>query len=192
MAVEFREQNGPEIFYCPGRDLAFCYPEMLRLVAERFDREQWPALQQLCAQMDVTHDDLCDTYIAFHDSLLAAVECEEDSKTKAMPTLMAELLERHGWLKQKPMAQVAVLAQLGAVVYGQLFFTAREQITAPNKRTALAEVAEAGAASFRLFKRGRQWWRWHILKQRLRQAWHALAGKTKTPDGNSGDASATS
>lgn len=172
MTLEMREINGPEVFYNPGRDLAYCYPDMLKLVAQRFDKNAWPELRALCEREKVSYDQLCDAFISFQTSLATAGDNPDEK--------MIDVLKRTGWFDQNPVAQMAVLAQIGTVVYGQLFHSVREHANDPNKRTLIEEVAAAGLESCKLLRLSPWQRRLALGWRRVQLATAALFGKPPT------------
>lgn len=170
MTLEIRDKNSPAgVFYNPGRDLAYAYPEMLKIVAERFDRGQWPALKTVCDQAGVTYDQLCDAYQALNQCLVICTESPDET--------MHDVVERGGWLKQPDVAQVAIMAQLGSVVFGQLFHAAREHANDPSQLTEIEKMAAAALESSKVMRLGGARLRWARFAARLRHAWESLTGK---------------
>lgn len=109
--------------YCPGRDIVYVYPEMIRSVVKCFNRGMWPKLVELVAQLkgssvEEANDELCQANDAF--SKFVAICCENPDEK------YPDVMKRAGWEELSHPARFGYMSMLGAVVAGQLFSGLRD------------------------------------------------------------------
>lgn len=110
-------KNDPRL-YNVNRDIAHNFKEVATYVANRLEDELWPELADLLRSRGVTEDDLgnaCESFVLFVGT--GASDPDVD---------MPEALQKAGWHKLKPEAQIAVMAVLGTVILGMQFAGVRE------------------------------------------------------------------
>ncbi len=115
-AMNLRDSSGQ--VYNAGRDLRQCWPAALNLVSKRFEANAWPQLTEICEAGQVGWDQLCDAMEALCDFLA--------KPTTDPHVTMEEALRESGWFELPVLAQMAVLAMLGTVATGQLYYAIRE------------------------------------------------------------------
>lgn len=121
MPMKLRPKGSNDPFYNPNRDLAYCYPQMVEEIAKRFNDHRWGYLESMAEQYGASFDSLCDAM----DAYIAFLNAAHREPEKAMQQVMAD----SGWLSQPKAAQVAIMAMLGTVCTGQLFYAIREEST---------------------------------------------------------------
>ena len=127
MTIHMRPRTGDGELYTPGRDLAYCFPDMLQNVAGRFSEDKWPALMQLMEREKITFAQLQDGM----DKL-----CLFMVRTQERPDVpIQDLMRDVGWLDVPPQVQIGINAMLGTVVIGQMFAAIRDLalIDAPHQ-----------------------------------------------------------
>lgn len=162
-------QNDPRL-YNANRDLAHNFQMIAKLVAGRLEDRVWPELTTLLDKHGVTDDELgaaCQAYCLFVGS-----QADDPHET------MLAGLDRSGWLRVRPEAQVAVLAVLGTVVLGIQYAGVREAtLGGEGPAATLHEVIAWGERSSKLLALPRWRRRWAIWTNRLRSAWRVMSGK---------------
>ena len=133
----FNTKKG-EVFYSPGRDFAYVYPEMLRSTLLAFNQGYWPKLFDAYARdmaskygfdVERAFEELDKAKSAYYSFVDHCCDSENDS--------VADVLAKVGWpdsLYHESM--VTWLAMLGQVVTGQIYAGVREI-------TTQGEVSEA-------------------------------------------------
>ena len=102
--------------FSPARDVRFAFRVAVTAVCRHFneaDTYSWEDLKKLADNYDVTHDDLCDTMDCLCQFINNILADPEES--------MHQVLERSGFLKQPPAAQIVLMAMFGRIYLGQFF-----------------------------------------------------------------------
>ena len=152
MSLSLRPKGSSDPFYNPGRDLAYCYPKAVEEVAKRFNEHRWPELEALAADAGVTFDQLCDAMDAYIAFLNIAHERPEEK--------IGECMVRSKWLAQPKAAQIAIVAMLGTVVTGQLFYAIRDTSSPDEQNADIQAITKYGGEA-------KRWMYAHPLRTKL-------------------------
>lgn len=110
MTIQARMSPDDKRLYNPSRDVAHNFQAVMTMVAERLEDAKWPELDGVLKREGVTLDDLGEACGAY---------CLYVSNGATNPKMsMFESLDKSGFLKCKPAAQVAVMAMLGSCYAG--------------------------------------------------------------------------
>ncbi len=131
MSTHMRLKGSEGELYTPGRDLAYCFHDMVENVANRFSENKWPALMALMEREKIEFPQLQAGMDSFCRFLVEAQQKPDRD--------IRESMRSSGWLDQPPQVQIAINAMLGSVVMGQLFAAVRDLalIDAPHQRNML-------------------------------------------------------
>lgn len=106
-----------EVKYAPARDIAYLYPSVLSNVADRLEAEAFKPLHEMLLREGVTMDDLgaaCEAYALFTNM------AHQTDKP------MAQAMEESGWLAVHPLARVAYMFYVGAMIGGTFYTGIRD------------------------------------------------------------------
>lgn len=125
MGMQMRPQGGDPRFYAPNRDIAYCFPQMMRKALAALDDEENrpPWIAEYLEYTGTTQDDICAAAKAMADGIAHFVDVD-----KPPPETPQASLEESGFFESPPAAQLVISARLGQVFTG-LFFTAVRDIT---------------------------------------------------------------
>ena len=125
MGMQMRPQGGDPRFYAPNRDIAYCFPQMMRKALAALDDEETrpPWIAEYLEYTGTTQDDICAAAKAMADGIAHFVDVD-----KPPPETPQASLEESGFFGAPPAAQLVISARLGQVFTG-LFFTAVRDIT---------------------------------------------------------------
>jgi len=152
MTIQARMSPEDKRLYNPSRDVAHNFQQVMTLVAERLEDAKWPELDELLKRENVSIDDLGEACGAYCTYIANGVN---DPKLS-----MFESLDKSGFFKCKPAAQVAVLAMIGSCYAGIQHVGIREATV--NKDGPLQTVASLmqHAEEFRKYTGMSRWRRW--------------------------------
>lgn len=169
MTLQARLSHSDSRFYNANRDLAHCFGGAMKEVADRMEGKRWPSLAVMLDASKVTEDDLGQ---ACEACLLFVASATEFPKER-----MADALERCGWWKVPPPAQVGIMATLGTVMLGYFFAGARDAtIGGEGPAASLQDLRWVGARTAKLLSMPR--WRRPIAVfwERAKLAWRVMTG----------------
>jgi hypothetical protein len=118
MTIQARMTAEDKRLYNPSRDVAHNFQQVMHMVAARLEDNKWPELDQLLKRENVSIDDLGEACCAYCTYIASAAT---DPKMS-----MFESLNKAGFFKCKPAAQVAVLAMIGSCYAGIQYAGVRE------------------------------------------------------------------
>ncbi len=121
--LQLRPTNGDSRFYAPNRDLAYCFPFLVRTALEGITDEAWKAEPWWSEYLDfhnVTMDDVTEAAGAMARAfkLFTDKEC----------TSPAEALANSGFFDTKPQAQLAIAAKIGQAAVGAFYVSIRDTL----------------------------------------------------------------
>lgn len=147
-------------YYDVNRDVAHHFSYVANLVASRLEDQTWDDLNVILKQNDITMDDLGEACGAFCTFVGSAAE---DAKLS-----MKESLDKSGWTKVKPAAQIAVMSTIGAIYFGIQFAGVRAAtIGDEGPMHEMAYLIEQGRKSADIIMQTRWQRAWSGLKSRL-------------------------
>jgi len=144
-------QSDPRL-YNPNRDIAHCFGDVMREVADRLEDERWEELSAILKREGVCMDDLGDACAALCVFVASSADNPKEN--------MFDSMDRCNWFKASPGAQVAVMAILGTVVSGYFFHGVRESTLGGDGPTStLQDLRERGEKCSHLMQmsRTRRW-----------------------------------
>lgn len=149
MSVQARVSAQDPRLYNPSRDVAHNFGAAVNLVASRLESGVWSELSEVLQKLDISDDDLSDAMAAY----CAYIGTAKDEDPQAT---MLQCIEKSGFLRCKPGAQVAVMAMIGMVYSGYQFNGVREATI--NREGPLMTVADLVKQSDRLRRYLRKPW----------------------------------
>jgi hypothetical protein len=168
-SIQARMSKEDPRLYNVNRDVAHNFERVAQLVAGRLEDELWPELSDILKREGVNQEDLGEACQAFIKFVATGFE---DPKAD-----MAMALDRCGWMKVKPGAQVAVMACLGTVIIGMHHAGVREAtLGGEGPAMTLKQLTDYGEQSSKLITQGRWARRWRRWTSRIRAAFSALFG----------------
>lgn len=137
--------------YNPGRDVAHNFVAVATAAADRLENAVWPELDTMLQEAGVSDMELgraCGSY------------CEYIAKAKTEPdTPMEQAMRDSGFFDCHPVAQVAVMATIGAIFTGIQHAGVREAtINGSGPAMTTVELLEVGERAIRYMSRPR-WYR---------------------------------
>ena len=169
MSLQARFNPQDPRLYSPDRDVAHAFKNMVRIVAERIENDEWEIVTDIKKKYQLTDQQLGQICRSFCLFVMSSTEQRES---------MSDCLTRSGWFEQPEAAQLIYMALLGTVVSGYFFAGVREArclgddpvLTGDDLRAIGNQCARAMAIP--RWRRGLTlWW------QRIRQALAALRGR---------------
>ncbi len=113
------QARGPEgQAYKFERDLRQCYPQIIQLVARRFNNESWPEMVDVVQAAGGSWDGLCDAMEAIQKFLTSPITDPEIT--------MEQVLRESGWFRVTDADRAGLCAMFGSVMLGQLHHAVRE------------------------------------------------------------------
>lgn len=168
--LQARFSANDDRFYHPGRDVAHCFADVMRIASGRLEDGTWPAVTKILAKEGVGQEELGKACEAFCLFVMSAVDDPEETMTAA--------LARSGFWNVPEAAQVALMATVGSIMAGYYFKGARDA-TIAGKGPALysQDLRAAGAMASKLITI--PWWRkkLHTIVVRIIRAWYVLLGR---------------
>lgn len=154
-------ENTP--LYNPGRDVAHNFVEVVTMAADRLENGTWPELDSMLQEAGVSDEEVgkaCGAY------------CEYVAKAKTEPeTPMVKAMEDSGFFQCHPVAQVAVMATIGAIFTGIQHAGVREAtLGGVGPAMTTAELLNVGDRAVRVMSRPR-WYRQLCSKCKQVIAW---------------------
>ena len=157
--------------YNINRDLAHNMKDMLTRVYQRLEKRSWPELEQLLDTLGVPDTEVGKTF----DCLCQYMKLQEDNMREEYMVL----LDKAGWFKCHPAAQVAILAVLGTVVLGYHYAGVREAtLGGVGPAASLQELADAGEKFSKLMTLPRWKRRFVVCGLRIGKALGVLTGRS--------------
>jgi hypothetical protein len=144
--------------YNPSRDVAHNFIPVVQEVSRRLQYKLWPELAEMLAEKDISDEELGDAACAFCTYMCSAkTEPEQE---------LAAAIEKSGFTKCRPEAQIAVMAMIGMVYTGIQHVGIREAtINGVGPVMNLDDVLEAGREVLTYFQRRQRKWsimRWFV------------------------------
>jgi len=161
-------ENDPRL-YNVNRDVAHNFEQVAKLVFNRLQNRLWPELEEVISSAELTDEEMGQAVEAFALFLASAKD--------EMRTDMAEALEKAGWFRCKPAAQVAIMATLGTVTLGFHFAGIREATLAGSgPALTLTGLAQQGKQCAAFLAKPRWRRRLSCWRRRIRSALRSLLG----------------
>jgi len=164
-SIQARMSETDPRLYNVNRDVAHNFKRVAELVAGRLEDELWPELSEIVKREGVDQNDLglaCEAFCKFIGTSI------EDPGAD-----MQTALDRCGWFKVKPAAQVALMSCLGTVILGMHFSGVREAtLGGEGPAMDLKTLTDYGEQSAKLITQGR-FARWR------RRCWSRICNAAK-------------
>lgn len=156
--------------YSPQRDVAHCFPGVVALLVQRFQKRTWPELVDYLRAAGCDDDDAAAEAVRV---FATAIHMSADVTYKHMN--LEQVLTAAGWFNVAPALRVALTAHLGAALVGIFFQGARDaSFGGGGPQVGLAEMLVTADESYRFMTRPR-WRRWRCA-QWLERKWRAVRG----------------
>lgn len=171
MPIQYRP-NSSGMLYAPARDLTYFFPDLCKRVAKSLHEQQFPDLHRWLDSQGVTSDDLGEACRAFCEYLVTSHEVPAECPN--------DVLERAGWFKVKPEAQIAYMYYVGTTMAGYFFKGIRDvQELGRDAPASLKQLRTYGKYA-RMVMSMPPWRRWLYLRTRSFARWCRRAGAGRT------------
>lgn len=143
MSLQARMSEHDSRLYDPNRDIAHNFRFVVEHIAKRMDEGRWDIATEVANVFHVTPDDLGEACAGFIRFVAGAAQKPKET--------MTQCLDRSGFLKAKPAAQLLHLAYLGSLLAGVYYRGAKEATIKGNGPCAdLDDYVADGVAASRL------------------------------------------
>ncbi len=140
--LQVRPASGDSRFYSPNRDLAWCFPSLLKAAFNSMGSEDWyrePWWADYLRYHNVNEEELGQVAIAMANAIKNFADPEINSP--------AEALLKSGFFNVHPAAQLAVCAKIGQICIGAYYTCMRDVLNKDDGPPASLKDIEKGAAA---------------------------------------------
>lgn len=139
------------LHYAPARDYAYNYPQMIQSIIRAFNKDYWPDMLKTLAEartdctaedFEPLWEDVCKAKDCFCEFI--NIICQDPEEN------VEQVLERSGFTKLCPAAQIAWMAMMGQVMTGQLFMGIRDITGMGEQHASVLELLQVGHNARRL------------------------------------------